>query len=107
MEMYKRKINGCTYAIPKEAFNRIIEQDEKELEPCVVYQNMENGNYIQTYVEYKEEVYKYLARFLFDKIMNKATYIKRMKRIQHYTHLEFQVYFNSGDRAVFILPAHF
>ena len=57
-----------------------------------------------------ETVAKDLAADLLHKYAEKATEVKRIVRVQHYTHKTITVYFSAemgGGRAVYTVPAHF
>lgn len=54
-----------------------------------------------------EGVYKALASDMAARYLKKAPYIKSVRRVQKYTHLEIIVTYTHGVRARYILPAHF
>lgn len=57
-----------------------------------------------------ESVTKDLAAELLHKYTEKALYIRRIVRVQHYTHKTITVYYSAemgGGRAVYTVPAHF
>ena len=48
-----------------------------------------------------------LAQDLNAKYLEKASYIKSVKRVQLYTHKEITVVYSNGIKAVYTVPAHF
>lgn len=48
-----------------------------------------------------------LAQILNDKYLEKAPYIKSIRRQQHYTHKTITAIFDNGVKSVFTVPAHF
>lgn len=48
-----------------------------------------------------------LAQILNAKYLEKAPYIKSIRRQQHYTHKTITATFDSGVKSVFTVPAHF
>jgi hypothetical protein len=48
-----------------------------------------------------------LAQLLNAKYLEKAPYIKSIRRQQHYTHKTITVIFDNGVKQVFTVPAHF
>lgn len=53
------------------------------------------------------EVYKYLALDLSAQYLKGSPFIKSVRRIQNYTHLEILVTYDNGVRARYFLPATF
>jgi len=52
-------------------------------------------------------VYECLAGDLSAQYLKKSQYVKSVKRIQHYTHLEILVTYSTGIRVRYTLPAMF
>lgn len=48
-----------------------------------------------------------LAQILSAKYLEKASYIKSIRRVQHYTHKTVTAIFDNGVKSVFTVPAHF
>ena len=48
-----------------------------------------------------------LAQLLNAKYLEKAQYIKSIRRQQHYTHKTITIYFDNGVKNVFTVPANF
>ena len=48
-----------------------------------------------------------LAQLLNAKYLEKAPYIKSVRRQQHYTHKTITVIFDNGVKQIFTVPAHF
>lgn len=53
------------------------------------------------------DVYRALASEMIAKKINHCSYIKTIRRVQRYTHVEIIVSFDNDTRAVYTLPAHF
>lgn len=73
----------------------------------IAYKKDSNNKWIVTFTENNETlVYKSLTSDLIQKKMNKCSYIKSIKRVQHYTHVTITVTYDSNTKNVYYLPAH-
>lgn len=65
-------------------------------------------NWIVSFTDNNEcSVYKSLASDLTAKKLNGCSYIKSIKRVQRYTHCEITVTYDTNNKNVYFLPAHF
>lgn len=74
--------------------------------PMRIAQKKNGKNWINTYTDIDaENVYRSLAGDVIRKKINNAGYIKSIKRIQHYTHVEIIVLYSNDVRSVYYLNA--
>lgn len=73
----------------------------------VVFQVKQGRNFVTTWrSDNAEEVYKRLSNVLVSKKLCGCTWIKSIKRIQRYTHVEIVVSYDHGGRDIFTVPTH-
>jgi hypothetical protein len=73
----------------------------------VVFEKKEDGRYIATWeTTDAAEVYKRLCDVLISKKLCGCTWVKSIKRIQRYAHVEIIVLYDNGGRDIFTIPAH-
>lgn len=74
--------------------------------PIRIAQKKNGKTWINTYIDNDAaSVYKSLASDIIAKKINQARYIKSIKRIQHYSHVEIIVSYDSNVRSVYYLNA--
>lgn len=74
--------------------------------PVRIAQKKNGKTWVNTYIDYDvENVYRSLAGDVIRKKINNAGYIKSIKRIQHYSHVEIIVSYDSNVRSVYYLNA--
>lgn len=74
--------------------------------PMRIAQKKNGKNWINTYTDIDaENVYRSLAGDVIRKKINNAGYIKSIKRIQHYTHIEIIVSYDNNVRSIYYLNA--
>lgn len=74
--------------------------------PVRIAQKKNGKTWINTYIDNDaENVYRSLAGDVIRKKINNAGYIKSIKRIQHYTHVEIIVLYSNDVRSVYYLNA--
>ena len=74
--------------------------------PVRIAQKKNGKTWINTYIDNDaENVYKSLAGDVIRKKINNAGYIKSIKRIQHYTHVEIIVSYDNNVRSIYYLNA--
>lgn len=74
--------------------------------PVRIAQKKNGKTWANTYVDTcPETVYKALASDLIAKKINQARYIKSIKRVQHYTHVEIIVTYDNNCRSLYYLTA--
>ena len=74
--------------------------------PVRIAQKKTGKTWVNTYIDNDAaSVYKSLAIDLIAKKINQARYIKSIKRIQHYTHVEIIVSYDSNVRSVYYVSA--
>ena len=74
--------------------------------PVRIAQKKNGKTWINTYIDNDaENVYKSLAGDVIRKKINNAGYIKSIKRIQHYSHVEIIVSYSNDVRSVYYLNA--
>ena len=74
--------------------------------PVRIAQKKTGKTWVNTYIDYDvENVYRSLAGDVIRKKINNAGYIKSIKRIQHYTHVEIIVSYDNNVRSVYYLNA--
>lgn len=74
--------------------------------PVRIAQKKTGKTWINTYTDINPEtVYKSLASDIIAKKINKARYIKSIKRVQHYTHVEIIVSYDNNVRSVYYVSA--
>ena len=74
--------------------------------PMRIAQKKHGKSWLNTYTDTDaENVYRSLASDIIAKKINQARYIKSIKRIQHYTHVEIIVSYDSNVRSVYYLNA--
>lgn len=74
--------------------------------PMRIAQKKTGKSWANTYTDTcPETVYKSLATDLIAKKINQARYIKSIKRIQHYTHVEIIVSYDNNVRSIYHVSA--
>lgn len=74
--------------------------------PVRIAQKKTGKTWVNTYIDYDvENVYRSLAGDVIRKKINNAGYIKSIKRIQHYTHVEIIVSYDNNVRSVYYVSA--
>ena len=74
--------------------------------PVRIAQKKNGKTWVNTYIDYDvENVYRSLAGDVIRKKINNAGYIKSIKRIQHYTHVEIIVSYDNNVRSIYYLNA--
>lgn len=74
--------------------------------PVRIAQKKNGKTWVNTYVDTcPETVYKSLSIDMIAKKINQARYIKSIKRIQHYTHVEIIVTYDNNVRSLYYLTA--
>lgn len=64
--------------------------------------------WIYTYIDNDAaSVYRALSSDLVQKKINACKYIKSIKRLQRYSHIEMIVTYDNNTRSIYYLPAHF
>jgi hypothetical protein len=75
--------------------------------PTMRCESLRNGKWVETYrTEDELAVYRTLAGELVAKKLDQCTWIKSIRRVQKYTHLEITVTEEVGYRRIYELPAH-
>ena len=73
----------------------------------VVFENKEGRKHVETWRSTDPvEVYKRLSNVLVSKKLCGCTWVKSIKRVQRYTHVEIIVTYDHGWRDIFTIPAH-
>lgn len=73
----------------------------------VVFEKKEGRKYIETWQSTDlAEVYKRLSNVLVSKKLCGCTWVKSIKRVQRYTHVEIIVTYDNGGRDIFTVPTH-
>ena len=73
----------------------------------VVFEKKEGRKYIETWRSIDPvEVYKRLSNVLVSKKLCNCTWVKSIKRVQRYTHVEIIVTYDNGGRDIFTVPTH-
>lgn len=74
----------------------------------IAYKKDSNNKWIVTFAENNEtNIYKSLSADIVAKKINNCQYIKSIKRVQRYTHVEITVLYDNNTKSVYYLPAHF
>lgn len=74
--------------------------------PVRIAQKKNGKSWVNTYIDNDAaSVYRSLAGDVIRKKINNAGYIKSIKRIQHYSHVEIIVSYDSNVRSVYYLNA--
>ena len=74
--------------------------------PTRITQKKTGKTWINTYIDTcPDTVYKSLSCDLIAKKINQARYIKSIKRIQHYTHVEIIVTYDNNVRSLYYVSA--
>ena len=74
--------------------------------PVRIAQKKNGKTWVNTYVDTcPETVYKSLSIDMIAKKINQARYIKSIKRVQHYTHVEIIVTYDNNVRSLYYLTA--
>ena len=74
--------------------------------PARIAQKKTGKTWINTYIDTcPDTVYKSLSCDLVAKKINQARYIKSIKRIQHYTHVEIIVTYDNNVRSLYYVSA--
>ena len=66
-----------------------------------------DGNWVLSLEKSGESAVYRLAKFLNAKYLEKAGYIKSVRRVHHYTHKTITFTIDNGAKHVFTVPAHF
>lgn len=73
----------------------------------VVFQVKQGRNFVTTWrSDNAEEVYKRLSNVLVSKKLCNCTWVKSIKRVQRYTHVEIIVTYDNDGRDIFTVPTH-
>lgn len=73
-----------------------------------VAQKKSGNAWIYTYIDNDvTSVYRALSSDLIQKKINACKYIKTIKRLQRYDHVEMIVTYDNNTRSIYYLPAHF
>lgn len=73
----------------------------------VVFEKKEGRKYIETWRSTDPiEVYKRLSNVLVSKKLCGCTWVKSIKRVQRYTHVEIIVTYDNNGRDIFTVPTH-
>ena len=74
--------------------------------PARIAQKKTDKTWINTYIDTDNaSVYKSLASDIIAKKINQARYIKSIKRVQHYTHVEIIVTYDNNVRSLYYVSA--
>ena len=74
--------------------------------PVRIAQKKNGKTWIDTYIDNDDaSVYKSLSIDMIAKKINQARYIKSIKRVQHYTHVEIIVTYDHNVRSLYYLTA--
>lgn len=74
--------------------------------PVRIAQKKNGKTWINTYIDNDAaSVYKSLSIDMIAKKINQARYIKSIKRVQHYTHVEIIVTYDNNVRSLYYLTA--
>ena len=74
--------------------------------PMRIAQKKNGRTWVNTYTDIdSENVYRSLAGDVVRKKINSAGYIKSIKRVQHYSHVEIIVNYGNNNRSVYYLNA--
>lgn len=74
--------------------------------PVRIAQKKNGKTWVNTYIDYDAaSVYKSLSIDMIAKKINQARYIKSIKRVQHYTHVEIIVTYDNNCRSLYYLTA--
>lgn len=73
----------------------------------VVFQVKQGREFMTTWQsDDPAEVYKRLSNVLVSKKLCGCTWVKSIKRVQRYTHVEIVVYYDNDGRDIFTVPTH-
>lgn len=75
--------------------------------PMRIAQKKTGNNWIDTYTDKSPDtVYRSLASDVITKKINQAKYIKSIKRIQKYDHVEITVLYDNNTRSIYFVSTH-